>query len=131
MTVLALLNLGTSEILLLLVLMVLLFGVDRLPQLARSLGRAKAQFDGARRQLSLEMETEKERQLREQLSFERQREQQVASQQSGGGHVAPPEPTPEEEAALRQAAEALGVPSAGRTIEELRVAIARKVEPPR
>jgi sec-independent protein translocase protein TatA len=41
-------NLGTPELLLVLAVVLLLFGGAKLPSLARSLGEAKREFEGAR-----------------------------------------------------------------------------------
>lgn len=123
---LALLNLGPSEVLLVLVLLVLLFGVDRVPQLARSMGRFRGEMERARRQFERAIEDEEQKALREQLEFERQREAQIRAQQHAG-HVAPP--TPEEERAVHEAAAALGIATEGRTVDELRAAIAQRVQP--
>lgn len=117
---LALLNLGPSEVLLVLVLLVLLFGVDRIPQLARSMGRFKGEMEKARRQFERAVEDEEARALREQLDFERQREAQMRAQAA---------PAEEEARALREAAAALGIATEGRSVEELRADIARRVGP--
>ena len=58
--------LGTQEILLLLLLFFLLFGVERLPKMARALGLAKGEFqkglmDGSRADGSIETETDLDR----------------------------------------------------------------------
>lgn len=123
---LALFNMGPSEILLLLLLLVVLFGADRLPQMARSLGQAKARLERTKDQFSRAVEDEEAKMLREQLEFERLREQQVAS---AGPTAYAAEPTPEELERLREAALALGIEAEGRTPEQLRAAIARAVNP--
>lgn len=123
--ILALLNLGPTEILLLLVLLVLFFGVDRLPQMARSVGQMKARLEQTKHQFSQAMEDEEAKLLREQLEFERLREQQVAS--AGPGAYAP-EDTEEEVMKLQSAAVALGLETEGRTPGELRAAISHAVK---
>jgi sec-independent protein translocase protein TatA len=47
-------TIGTGEILLLVLLVVLLFGAHRIPDLARSLGRAQREFQKARDQVEAE-----------------------------------------------------------------------------
>lgn len=42
-------SLGAPELLIVLLVILLLFGGAKLPQLARSLGQAKREFEGARR----------------------------------------------------------------------------------
>jgi sec-independent protein translocase protein TatA len=44
-------SLGTSEILFLLLLLLLLFGAQKIPDLARSLGRAQREFTKAREEI--------------------------------------------------------------------------------
>jgi sec-independent protein translocase protein TatA len=41
-------NLGAPELLILLVVVMLLFGAKKVPDLARSLGQAKREFEGTR-----------------------------------------------------------------------------------
>ena len=77
---LAFLNLGSSEVLLVLVLFVLLFGAQKVPELARSLGRAKAELDRAQREVKEAITPEEDRLLAEQLEFERRREAQMLGQ---------------------------------------------------
>lgn len=113
---LAFLNLGPSELALLLVLFVLLFGAQRLPDIARSLGRFKGEMDKAQREVRNSLKSEDERALEEQLAFERLREAQMRAQSED----------PEREA-LARAAEALGLVSAGRSGEELKAAIAARL----
>jgi sec-independent protein translocase protein TatA len=57
-------GIGPNELLLILVIVFLLFGASKLPELARSLGRAKAEFKKAEREAELEL-IEFERKLRE------------------------------------------------------------------
>lgn len=114
-TTLALLNLGPTEVVLILLLVLLLFGADKLPDLARSLGRARAQMEGAARQVRETMKTEDEHALDEQLKFERAREHQVAMQDP-------------EFLQLTRAAEELGLATEGLTKEQLRAAIGARLK---
>lgn len=114
MTILAFLNLGTSEILLIVLLLLVLFGADKAPQLARSLGSARAQLDRARDQFTQAIKTEEERAFDEQTAFERERERQVAASD------------PDHQALVR-AAEELGLQTAGLRDDELRAAIRAKL----
>ncbi|RLI84631.1 MAG: twin-arginine translocase TatA/TatE family subunit [Archaeoglobales archaeon] len=57
-------NIGPNELLLIALIVFLLFGASKLPELARSLGRAKAEFKKAERQAELEL-VEFERRMRE------------------------------------------------------------------
>ncbi len=57
-------GIGPNELLLILVIVFILFGASKLPELARSLGRAKAEFKKAEREAELEL-IEFEKQIRE------------------------------------------------------------------
>ncbi len=57
-------GIGPNELLLILAIVFILFGASKLPELARSLGRAKAEFKKAEREAELEL-IEFERQIRE------------------------------------------------------------------
>lgn len=84
MVSLAFLNLGPTEVALVLVLFLLLFGADKVPQLARSLGKAKAELERAQREVRESIKTDEEREIEEQLAFERAREHQMRQQQGEG-----------------------------------------------
>ncbi|NOY10761.1 MAG: twin-arginine translocase TatA/TatE family subunit [Archaeoglobi archaeon] len=57
-------SLGPNELLLILLIAVLLFGANKLPELARSMGRATGEFRKAQREAELELR-EFEKNLRE------------------------------------------------------------------
>ena len=113
---LAFLNLGPSEILLILVLFLFLFGAQKVPEMARTLGKAKAELDKASREVKDALRTEEDRALADQLAFERLREQQIRSQVDDPEH-----------AALARAAEELGIATAGKDKAALKEAIAAKM----
>lgn len=115
---LAFLNLGASEVVLILLLLLLLFGADKAPQLARSLGKARTELDKAQRQVSEAMRTEEERALDAQFAFEAERERKMAE----AAREADPE-----RAALERAAEELGLATQGRSAAELKEAIRAKL----
>ena len=91
--------LGMPEIvLILLFIVVLLFGAKKLPELARSLGRAKGEFDKGKREI--------EEELREESKSD----------------------TKEKESGVVKAAKELDIKTEGKTEEELKEEIARAVE---
>lgn len=75
---LAFLNLGPSELAILLLLFLLLFGVDKVPQMARSLGKARAEMQRAEAQVREALETDDERKTRQLIDYEREREANIA-----------------------------------------------------
>lgn len=113
---LAFLNLGSSELLLILLLFVLLFGAEKVPDLARSLGRAKQELDKAQRQVKDALQDPEAKALEEQLAFEQMREAQMRAQVENPARVA-----------LEKAALELGLQPAGLTDEELKAAIVAKI----
>lgn len=115
MTTLAFLNLGASEIVLILLVLLILFGADKAPQLARSLGQARAKLDQARGQFTEAMKTTEEKALDEQFAFERERERKIR------------EADPDH-AALVNAAEQLGLQTQGLSDAELKAAIRAKLD---
>lgn len=117
MTTLAFLNLGPEEILVILMIFLLLFGADKVPQFARQLGRARAELSRAQTQVQDALKSEDDHALDAQLKFEAAREQHIAQQDV-------------ELFQLRRAADELGLDSTGKSREELRAAIAAAVAPP-
>ncbi|HEX2022049.1 MAG TPA: twin-arginine translocase TatA/TatE family subunit [Candidatus Thermoplasmatota archaeon] len=112
---LAFLNLGPSEIAILVVLFLLLFGVDKAPDIARSLGRARAQLDQVKSQASEALRTDDQRALDAQLSFESERERRVAEVDG-------------ERRRTLAAAATLGIETEGRTDAEIRAAIRQRLD---
>lgn len=113
---LAFLNLGPSEVALILVLLVVLFGADKLPQLARRVGQAKAQLDAARHQVTDAFQDEDARAAEQAAAFEAKREQYIRAMPDNLGY---------EELVKR--AEALGLQTQGLDTPDLRAAIAAKL----
>lgn len=111
---LALLNLGPSEVALLVVLFLLLFGAQKVPELARALGRARVELERAQRSVGQAMKSEEERALEAQLAFERARENQVREQDA-------------ELQQLRRAAVELGLATEGLGKDALRQAIRERL----
>lgn len=114
---LAFLNLGASEVVLILLALLLLFGAEKAPALARSLGQARARLDRAKGQITDAIRTEEERAWDAQVAFERERERKVAEADAD----------PEREA-LARAAEELGVATHGLGTEELRAAVRARLD---
>lgn len=111
---LAFLNLGTSEVLLILLVVLIFFGADKAPQLARSLGKARAQLDQTREQFTQALRTEEELAWDSQLAFEKERERKIL------------EADPDHQALVR-AAEGLGLQTQGLTDAQLKSAIRAKL----
>lgn len=110
--VLALLDIGPTEFLLIAGLFVLLFGAEKVPELARAIGKASAQLRSTSAQLQDELDAERG------LAFR-------------PGDAVPPEQVRQLEESelerLRRAALELGIEPLGKTEAELRAAIAARV----
>jgi len=115
---LAILGLGPEELVLILLLFVLLFGADKIPDIARSIGRFQARIAAARREIESEMKTAEEKERESLADFERERERKMVEVLEGEAR---------ERARLEAAARALGVDPAGKSDDELRAAIGREV----
>jgi sec-independent protein translocase protein TatA len=91
--------LGMPEILIIiLVIVILLFGAKKLPELARSLGRAKGEFDRGKMEIEKELKEEKAKDEKS------------------------------EEKDIVKAAKDLGIETEGKTEEELKAEIKKKME---
>lgn len=60
-TLLFLGNIGTTELILILFVVLLLFGARKIPELARGLGKGIREFKDASREVQKEMETESDK----------------------------------------------------------------------
>ncbi len=101
---------GTTEIIVIaLVIMVLLFGASKVPQLARSLGQAMGEFRKAKREAELEY-----RKIEESVTGS---EEEIPKAKAKGGEVN-----------IREVAAYMGIDTEGKTDEELREEIQAKLE---
>lgn len=112
--VLGLLGLGVTEFALVALLYMLLFGVDKTPELARKLGQAQARFSRMQSEFRREMEAAR---TEADEAFEMKREHQMRNQ----------DPEYVESVRLEEAADALGLDAEDLSEDELRDAIRREV----
>lgn len=91
---------GQTEILVIVLVIVLLFGATAIPKLARSLGKAQGEFQRAKSE------------------FDREKARGMAEGAKGAGP---------DEAQLRKTARDLGIDEAGMTLEEVKAAINEKL----
>ncbi|MEK6986098.1 MAG: twin-arginine translocase TatA/TatE family subunit [Candidatus Thermoplasmatota archaeon] len=94
----AFLGLGNTELLVIAVVVLLLFGATAIPKLARGLGQAKGQFQAAKKEFDAE---------------------------AAKAAAAPPAAVSDEQ--LRSTAKGLGIDPAGKSSDELKRLIAQKV----
>ena len=94
----AFLGMGSAELAVIAVVVVLLFGASQIPKLARSLGQARAEFGKARKEFDAE----------------------VAKGESGAS-------APADDEQVRKTAAGLGIATEGRSTAELKVLIQQKL----
>ncbi len=107
---------GMEWIIVIIVIILLLFGAKKIPELARSMGKARAEFSRGQAMVEKEIR-EAERQDRE-AELQRQRDE-ARSEDAGVGDVDPD---------VTKAAQALGIDPKGKTEEELKILIKYKME---
>lgn len=112
--VLGLLGFGATELALVALAYVLLFGVDKTPELARKVGKAQARVSRMRADFQREMDAAR---TEADEAFELRREEQMRNQ----------DPAYVESVRLEEAADALGVDAEGLSEDELREAIREAV----
>jgi sec-independent protein translocase protein TatA len=105
---------GMEWIIVIIVIVLLLFGAKKIPELARSIGKARAEF--SRGQAMVEKEIREAERMDRQEELRRTREDSVSAD---AGDVDPE---------LSKAAVALGIDPKGKTEEELRILIKYKME---
>lgn len=99
----AILGLGNTELVVILVVFLLLFGASAIPKLARSMGRAKGEFGKAKREFAAE-----------------------AAKAEGAASAAAPAPGPSEDQVRRTARE-LGIAEQGKSLDEVKALISEKL----
>lgn len=96
------LGLGTEELVIIVIVVLLLFGATAIPKLARSLGRAQGEFKKAKREFDAEL------------------------RKAESDNAAPPAAAPSEEQ-VRKSARDLGIDEAGKPLDEVKRLIAQKL----
>ncbi len=104
-------GLGATELLILIVIALILFGPNKLPELARSIGNAQAEYEAARKARLSQRKIEKNRQSAN-----------LNSQTTNpGGELS-------DEDLLIEAAGKMGIETEGKKIEEIAQEVLKKVE---
>ena len=125
---------GMEWIIVIIVVVLLLFGAKKIPELARSMGRARAEFSRGQSMVEKEIR-EAERKEREE-ELKRKREREEARRKAEEEEAAEEEEEEDEEEDeddgvdpdLKKAAKALDIDPKGKTEEELKVLIKYKME---
>jgi len=114
-------------IIVIIVIVLLLFGAKKIPELARSIGKARAEFSRGQAMVEKEIREAERQERADESRRKREEERKRASEDKeevgadeGEDNVVDPE--------LRSAAKALGIDPEGKTDEELKVLIKYKME---
>lgn len=127
---------GMEWIIVIIVIVLLLFGAKKIPELARSMGKARAEFSRGQSMVEKEIrETErKDREEEARLEREEAARREVERKKAMKDEAEKEETEEDEEdedevdPELKKAAEALGIDPEGKTEEELRVLIKYKMD---
>jgi sec-independent protein translocase protein TatA len=114
---------GMEWIIVIVVIVLLLFGAKKIPELARSIGKARAEFTRGQTMVEKEIREAERTDREEEVNRERETAKLRTEDADPEGSEAPGQ-DPE----IVKAAEALGIDPAGKTDEELRVLIKYKME---
>jgi sec-independent protein translocase protein TatA len=117
---------GMEWIIVIVVIVLLLFGAKKIPELARSIGKARAEFTRGQTMVEKEIREAERTDREEEVKREREAAKQKAEEPSSEGSEEAKEPGQDPE--IKKAAEALGIDSTGKTDEELRILIKYKME---
>jgi len=110
-------------IIVIVVIVLLLFGAKKIPELARSIGKARAEFTRGQTMVEKEIREAERTDREEEVQRDREAAKMNAEEADPEGPVdAGKDPE------IKKAAEALGIDPAGKTDEELRVLIKYKME---
>jgi sec-independent protein translocase protein TatA len=83
---------GPLEIILIFLVVLLIFGAKRIPEIARGIGKGIREFKDATSEISREFDMEDKRQRRQQINRPQQGAPQARSSASPAANDAPPEP---------------------------------------
>ncbi|MFX0163282.1 MAG: twin-arginine translocase TatA/TatE family subunit [Candidatus Hodarchaeota archaeon] len=108
-------GLGALELLVLIIFALILFGPKKLPELARSIGNAQAEYEAARRARLSQRKMERQTQSRKLNSPTTSPSTNVSDELS-------------DEELLIEAAEKMGIETEGKKIEEIAQEVLKKVE---
>ncbi|UCC94191.1 MAG: twin-arginine translocase TatA/TatE family subunit [Thermoplasmata archaeon] len=105
---------GMEWIVVIIAIILFLFGAKKIPEFARSLGKARGEFDRGKRMVELEM-----------LSVEK--DISIDPLPEGPSSDPPPVPEPTTSSPIKQAATEFGIETEGRSDQELKEAIRKRV----
>ncbi len=117
---------GMEWIIVIVVIVLLLFGAKKIPELARSIGRARAEFTRGQAMVEKEIREADRMDREEDVSREREEAKRKTGEAASVGSEEAEDTATDPE--LQSAADALGIDPKGKTDEELRVLIKYKME---
>ncbi len=117
---------GMEWIIVIVVIVLLLFGAKKIPELARSIGKARAEFTRGQTMVEKEIREAERMDTEEDAKRKREEAKQKTEEASSEGSEEAEDAAIDQE--LVKAAVALGIDPKGKTEEELRVLIKYKME---
>ena len=117
---------GMEWIIVIVVIVLLLFGAKKIPELARSIGKARAEFTRGQTMVEKEIREAERTDREEEASREREEAKRKTEEAASEGSEEAEDAATDPE--IVKAAEALGIDSKGKTEEELRILIKYKME---
>lgn len=118
---------GMEWIIVIVVVVLLLFGAKKIPELARSMGKARAEFSRGQQMVEKELREAERQDREEELQRDREEEKRrKAEDKELESEV--DEDLGDIDLDLKKAAEALGIDPKGKTEEELKILIKYKME---
>lgn len=122
---------GMEWIIVIVVIILLLFGAKKIPELARSIGRARAEFSRGQAMVDKEIREAERKDREEEAKSEREeaeRKRKEAEEAKASEDTDAEKDEDEVDLDIRKAAEALGIEPKGKTEEELKVLIDYKMK---
>ncbi len=122
---------GMEWIIVIVVIILLLFGAKKIPELARSIGRARAEFSRGQSMVDKEIREAERKDREEEAKIEREeaeRKRKEAEEPKASEDTDAGKDEGEVDPEILKAAEALGIEPKGKTEEELKVLIDYKMK---
>ncbi len=113
---------GMEWIIVIIVIVLLLFGAKKIPELARSIGKARAEFSRGQAMVEKEIREAERQDREEELQRKREEDLERSREETRGAVDDGIDPD------LKKAAKALDIDPEGKTDEELKVLIKYKME---
>lgn len=119
---------GMEWIIVIIVVVLLLFGAKKIPELARSMGKARAEFSRGQQMVEKELREAEHQEREEELRRKSEEEKRRKAEEKEAEGEQVDEEKDDIDPDLKKAAGALGIDPEGKTDEELKILIKYKME---